>query len=615
MRNLFVFLQLFVLVQLRVSAAASMEANFDEIPIIRTVYVDSPGSGMSGYVGNKVTLNGVGFNDITAVLINGIPVSEYTVQSETTIIFAAIAVSGHIEILTRANGGAIFGTEYLDLGYITATSGNWNQNTTWLNGKVPPNTQDTTITIAHEVKAATGLLSVGNLTVIKGAELKLSSVLELYGSFINNGVLNCEGIFRMHPKSSFAGNPPVYSYSSVLQYAGFKGDIQDEWTGNSANAGAGTPSSVIISNGAEVRMPAGKFALESGLNIQDTSIFTMDAADLTIGGNWTKSDAAAFVPGMGTLIFRGSDKQEISGDNTFTNLTINNAKGVAFLGPASISGTFNFILGKAILLKNNLTMLPAATIKGYNTRRYIVTSAKGKLWQKGNSSGIVFPIGNTSYNPVTFRGDSSGSFGVRVADSIPAVFNKEKMVSRMWTVSQSAESGNLNVSAQYNKGEFGKDLDAANAVMGFYGDGGWKADKAALTGLGPFFADSTNLDMAGFGEKEHHLIIGNPADIQPSLEPVPDLPAKEPEPQVQSETSFNVTIRPNPFVKETNIIITSAVGVSVKIYDVTGKLMHKEIVQDAEMQTVSVGSDFPSGVYTAIIFTEVNTKIFRIIKR
>lgn len=585
----------------------------DETPIIRSISIESPGGNMSGYVGSKVTITGINFIEVTAVLVDEIPVSpeEYAVISETTIVFNAIAATGFIQIKTRYNGGAFYGTTYNNLGYITATSGDWNHDSTWLNKKVPPNMADTSVTIAHAVKVGTGIVKVGSLNINKTGELTLTSVIDLYGGIVNKGGFNAEGMLKMHEKSSYSGNPPVYSYSSVLQYAGFKGDVKEEWSGNGINAGAGTPSSVVLIDGAEVRVPSGKLALESGITIGDKCKFTLNSSEFTIGGNWNKSESATFEPGVGSVIFRGSEKQEITGNNIFANMVINNSKGIFMSGSTSISGTLNFVLGKVILKNNDLTLLEGATLKGYNNRRYIVTSKNGKLWQNALKD-IVYPIGNASYNPVIFGSASSAPYGLRVVDSIPSVFDKEKMINHMWAVS-TTDRKKFNISVQYNRGDKGKHFDAANPVMGFYSNNGWNTNKAVLTETDGFTtASAENLDVIG----EQYLMVGNLAEIKVEAEPVPGVSVKEEPPQVNTDKPLSVVVRPNPFVTQTNFMINSPDAEKiVKVYDAEGKLVLTETIQGVGQQRLVLGKDLPTGVYSAIVITNSNRKTIRIIKR
>lgn len=616
------FLQLLILLNSPVFAGNTIVKNsaVDGMPIIRSVFVEAPGITMAGYVGCKITLTGTNFVDITAVTINKIPIPNLNniFVDQNTIIFNAIDETGFIEIRTRYNGGAIYATKYTSLGYITSDAGNWNNDLTWLNKNIPPNTENTAITIAHAVKAASGILSVGSLTINESGELTISTVFNLFGDCVNKGALSNEGIFRLQGKSSFSGKPPIYSNSSALEYVGYKGDAKDEWNGNGngkgMGAGTGIPFSVILRNTANLRISNKKLSLGSGIKIGDNCSFILNSSSITIGGDWEKSDSATFTSNAASITFRGSDKQKVIGSNAFTNVTISNSNGIAFLGATSISEMLNFIVGKVFLEKENFTMMTKAIVTGYNNRRYIVTQSSGKLLQDALTEGTVYPVGNKAYNPITLKTIFSVNYGVRVTDSLPYNLNKDKMINRAWVISGvSGKTMIKEVTAQYNRGEAGKNFDKTIPVMGFLNNG-WETNKAVLTDV----VTSTTISVKNLAKAadEEYLIIGNPIETKKESAPIVATAEKEVQTYPEKEIQYNVTVKPNPFVTSTKIVITlPETAVTVKVFDAGGKLVQEEKREGSNTHTIAIGDDFPSGVYTAIVTTLSKTKSIRIVKR
>ena len=187
------------------------------------------------------------------------------------------------------------------------------------------------------------------------------------------------------------------------------------------------------------------------------------------------------------------------------------------------------------------------------------------------------------------------------------------MINKPWIVSSQSKIENINVLAQYNRLDKGKNLDVSTMVMGFYFNG-WNTVKAIVTETEAYATAAVeNLSMnAG----EQYLLIGNPAEIRKTPEPEPIVPIKEIVTESHSETSFNVIIRPNPFIAQTRIIINSHENEkTIKIYDATGKLMLTETLEGKGSQSIIVGKDFPTGVYTAVITTGNSRKTLRFIKR
>jgi hypothetical protein len=88
--------------------------------------------------------------------------------------------------------------------------------------------------------------------------------------------------------------------------------------------------------------------------------------------------------------------------------------------------------------------------------------------------------------------------------------------------------------------------------------------------------------------------------------------------QVEQVTpAFAAIAYPNPFADSFNIDITSAASekISLKIYDMTGRLLESQSVTVSGMQTLQAGSNFPSGVYNVIISHGDAVQSLRVVKR
>ncbi|MEC4005429.1 T9SS type A sorting domain-containing protein, partial [Flavobacterium sp. SUN052] len=56
-------------------------------------------------------------------------------------------------------------------------------------------------------------------------------------------------------------------------------------------------------------------------------------------------------------------------------------------------------------------------------------------------------------------------------------------------------------------------------------------------------------------------------------------------------------------------------NVSVRVYDMLGKLVEDRKVNATDVETLEVGASYPSGVYNVIVTQGENTKTLRVIKR
>ena len=80
---------------------------------------------------------------------------------------------------------------------------------------------------------------------------------------------------------------------------------------------------------------------------------------------------------------------------------------------------------------------------------------------------------------------------------------------------------------------------------------------------------------------------------------------------------FEVTASPNPFDNNFGMFLnaTSTEDVSIRVYDMIGKLIEQRAVKATEVVTQEVGNNYPSGVYNVIVTQGAEVKTLRVIKR
>jgi hypothetical protein len=84
-----------------------------------------------------------------------------------------------------------------------------------------------------------------------------------------------------------------------------------------------------------------------------------------------------------------------------------------------------------------------------------------------------------------------------------------------------------------------------------------------------------------------------------------------------SAIAFDAVAYPNPFADTFNIELsaTADADVTVKVYDMTGRMLDQKVVSGTEMQTLQVGERYPAGVYNVIVSQGDQAKTLRVIKR
>ncbi|HEX9979635.1 MAG TPA: T9SS type A sorting domain-containing protein [Flavobacterium sp.] len=80
---------------------------------------------------------------------------------------------------------------------------------------------------------------------------------------------------------------------------------------------------------------------------------------------------------------------------------------------------------------------------------------------------------------------------------------------------------------------------------------------------------------------------------------------------------FNVTAYPNPFADAFRVsVATSAADqISIKVYDMTGRLLETRNAKGSEIEALTMGNNYPAGVYNVIISQNENTRSLKVIKR
>ena len=86
----------------------------------------------------------------------------------------------------------------------------------------------------------------------------------------------------------------------------------------------------------------------------------------------------------------------------------------------------------------------------------------------------------------------------------------------------------------------------------------------------------------------------------------------------QEEIVFEITSYPNPFIDATILLITShdtSSPVSLSVYDGTGRLIERRLVDLDQETEVSIGGEYNPGFYQVVTYQNDNIKTARIIKQ
>ncbi|WNM20218.1 leucine-rich repeat protein [Flavobacterium capsici] len=95
------------------------------------------------------------------------------------------------------------------------------------------------------------------------------------------------------------------------------------------------------------------------------------------------------------------------------------------------------------------------------------------------------------------------------------------------------------------------------------------------------------------------------------------VPGGSPMPSRVMEQPLEAVAYPNPFANnfQLNIKTTNTSAVSIKVYDMLGRLIEQREETVNDLETTTIGDNYPSGVYNVIVAQQDEVKTLRVVKR
>ncbi len=263
------------------------------------------------------------------------------------------------------------------------------------------------------------------------------------------------------------------------------------------------------------------------------SIFGQNTLKITNGSTLKVTDGASIVikdgkmvndgtfeAGNGTVKITGSasDAQstiEGSSNTTFHNLMIDkNSNNTQLQQDIEVKGTLDLQNGHIDLYNHQLTIQNTGKIANASANSYVKTSGTGTLQQEVGSGEVVFPVGNSAYNPAILNNTdgTTDNYQMRVTDSrledgTSGIAIDQETVERTWLITEAnTEGSNLEMKLQWNENEESPDFNRQEAYITHYNSGNWDAHppmtaagnapytltRTAIQSLSPFSITSAN---------------------------------------------------------------------------------------------------------------------------
>jgi hypothetical protein len=288
---------------------------------------------------------------------------------------------------------------------------------------------------------------------------------------------------------------------TVNPSGGWKGMISSDWQNPSNWCGVlPTATTDVLIPSESPNMPV----LSYGAAYCDT-LTVMPGASVTVNPG-TNMNIYGDIMNNGTLNWangninlNGSVPQYVSGF-TAQNLYINNGPGV--VPTSDIDVTALMVLNGNVYLNNSdLVIKPSAIIIGAAPNKYVHTQGTGTLRRTVNAGFVDFPVGNSTYNPVSLLNTGvPDNFAVRVVDAVyadgyginPATVTFP-VVNRTWMISEETPGNSIvRIKAQWNgySNEEVNFFDRGHAFIRHWDGSTWSyqdsVNAGAAVGINPY---------------------------------------------------------------------------------------------------------------------------------
>lgn len=200
---------------------------------------------------------------------------------------------------------------------------------------------------------------------------------------------------------------------------------------------------------------AQQFKIVGGnVTVNNTSLVLNDM-DFVNDGTFSSTDGTVKCVGAATTSISGTSP------TTFANLTIaKTSNGVQLENSGTVTGTLSMEGGNLDVQTSDLTIAPGGSIAGASDAQYIQTSGTGTLQQTVGNSAVVFPVGNSAYNPATLTNSGTADvFSVKVADETLDAYPSgnavtTNAVNRTWDIDEATQGdSDVTMTLQWNADE------------------------------------------------------------------------------------------------------------------------------------------------------------------
>jgi hypothetical protein len=279
----------------------------------------------------------------------------------------------------------------------------------------------------------------------------------------------------------------------------------------------------LINNGAIIKVENGANLRVDNGGILNQSSGTIDnQGNIYLDETYNQITSATYSGGLNSwLWFEGTANQNMTGDAllNIARLRVDNGN-LLILGNDVQSRDVDLMTNSNIQLgTSDLVVVSGGSIVNYDAANYIITNSTGYLQQEVAGTAVVFPIGNSIYNPATLSNTgTTDNFQARVEDQVLDEYplgtvEIDGVVAKAWFIDEQTIGGSdVTMTLQWDTGDELPNFNrAASGISRWSGTnwdrsptwtaatsvGGtsWTQTRAGITAFSPFAIEDLEMDL------------------------------------------------------------------------------------------------------------------------
>ena len=301
----------------------------------------------------------------------------------------------------------------------------------------------------------------------------------------------------------------------------------------------------LINNAAYIQtVNKGTIKISGGGILSQGNSTISNSGKIFLDKDWIQTGISASYTGSGWLIFENGISQKLYSDNplSISKLRTVNSDKLQINNELTITDSLDLTNNGSLQLGiYNLILSPAAVLINYDKNNYIITNSSGYLQAETGSSPLVFPIGNSSYNPLTLiNNGTTDNFRVNVEDRVwtggtGGTIITTDIVNRTWHISEEITGGSVaDLTVQWDSNEETAGFDRNNSAISHHdstdwehsmiytnalniGINTWTQSRLAQSSFSPFAVEDVSFtaveNLSGMPQTEMHLMPNPTNDV------------------------------------------------------------------------------------------------------